>query len=184
MARFEKLPRLSLRSINPDVAPLSEFLGEAAKIIDMIVDQSADGLEVLRGSSTYTFNGNWKLQAKNGADGYHVSAVHWNYAATTQHRKEVQAADNISRHERRQLGPNKAAVFTGLKTATCFCGPTGPTPKTAQLETNAKPMPNNSAKPPPIGWCSAHALLCLYPNVYLMDRFGSPQIRLLRPALG
>ena len=38
----------------------------------MIVDQSPEGLEVLRGSSTYTYDGNWKLQAENGADGYHV----------------------------------------------------------------------------------------------------------------
>ncbi len=59
-----------------------------AKIIDLIVDQSPDGLEVLRGSSTYIYDGNWKLQTENGADGYHVSAVHWNYAATTSRRKE------------------------------------------------------------------------------------------------
>ena len=52
----------------------------------MIVDQSPEGLEVLRGSSTYTYDGNWKLQAENGADGYHVSAAHWNYAATTARR--------------------------------------------------------------------------------------------------
>ena len=38
----------------------------------MIVDQSPEGLEVLRGASTYTYDGNWKLQAENGADGYHV----------------------------------------------------------------------------------------------------------------
>ncbi|WP_157938266.1 hypothetical protein, partial [Acinetobacter junii] len=31
----------------------------------------------------------------SAADGYHVSAVHWNYAATTQHRKETEAGDNI-----------------------------------------------------------------------------------------
>jgi hypothetical protein len=27
---------------------------------------------VLRGSSTYVYDGNWKLQSENGADGYHV----------------------------------------------------------------------------------------------------------------
>ena len=43
----------------------------------MIVDQSPDGLEVLRGASTYTYDGNWKLQTENGADGYHVSSTHW-----------------------------------------------------------------------------------------------------------
>jgi benzoate/toluate 1,2-dioxygenase alpha subunit len=44
-----------------------------------MVDQSPEGLEVLRGSPTYVYDGNWKLQSENGADGYHVSAVHWNY---------------------------------------------------------------------------------------------------------
>ena len=48
----------------------------------MIVDQAPDGIEVLRGTGAYTFDANWKLQAENGADGYHVTAVHWNYAAT------------------------------------------------------------------------------------------------------
>src|SRR3954468_19482659 len=59
----------------------------------MIVDQSPEGLEVLRGSSSYVYDGNWKLQTENGADGYHVSAVHWNYAATTGRRKEAAQGD-------------------------------------------------------------------------------------------
>ena len=66
--------------------PLAEHLGDTTKVIDMLVDQSPDGLEVLRGSSTYTYDGNWKVQAENGADGYHVTATHWNYAATTSRR--------------------------------------------------------------------------------------------------
>jgi len=41
---------------------------------------------VLRGTSSYTYTGNWKLQAENGADGYHVSSVHWNYASTMERR--------------------------------------------------------------------------------------------------
>src|SRR3546814_12780967 len=64
----------------------SDLLGDTTKVIDMIVDQSPDGLEVLRGASTYTYDGNWKLQTENGADGYHVSSTHWNYAATTARR--------------------------------------------------------------------------------------------------
>src|SRR5215469_7535249 len=32
------------------------------------------------------YDGNWKLQLENGADGYHVSSVHWNYLATMGHR--------------------------------------------------------------------------------------------------
>ncbi|OFB85983.1 Rieske 2Fe-2S domain-containing protein [Pseudomonas aeruginosa] len=80
VARFESYRGFLFGSLNPDVRPLAEHLGESAKIIDMIVDQSPEGLEVLRGSSSYVYEGNWKLTAENGADGYHVSSVHWNYA--------------------------------------------------------------------------------------------------------
>ncbi|SPX84315.1 2-halobenzoate 1,2-dioxygenase large subunit [Moraxella ovis] len=96
VARFESYKGFLFGSLNPDVLPLEEYLGEATKIIDMIVGQAQDGLEVLRGSSTYTYEGNWKLTAENGADGYHVSAVHWNYAATTQQRKKNKQGRTIS----------------------------------------------------------------------------------------
>src|SRR5690606_28199975 len=78
VARFENYRGFLFGSLKEDVLPLAEHLGEATKIIDMMVDQSEEGLEVLRGASTYTYDGNWKLQAENGADGYHVSATHWN----------------------------------------------------------------------------------------------------------
>lgn len=81
VAKFDSYRGFLFGSLNPDVVPLTERLGDATKIIDLLVDQSPEGLEVLRGSSTYTFDGNWKVQAENGADGYHVSATHWNYAA-------------------------------------------------------------------------------------------------------
>ncbi|STW39463.1 3-phenylpropionate dioxygenase subunit alpha [Klebsiella pneumoniae] len=66
--------------------PLEAYLGETCKIIDLIVDQAPEGLEVLKGSSSYVYEGNWKLGAENGADGYHVSVVHWNYASTMSRR--------------------------------------------------------------------------------------------------
>src|SRR5271157_6653532 len=95
VARFESYRGFLFGSLNADVKPVAEHLGEAAKIIDMIVDQSPEGLEVLDGASTYVFDGNWKLQAENGADGYHVTATHWNYAATTGRRKELEREDNV-----------------------------------------------------------------------------------------
>ncbi|MGH3643083.1 MAG: Rieske 2Fe-2S domain-containing protein, partial [Mycobacterium sp.] len=86
VARFDNYRGFLFGSVNDDVLPLAEHLGDTTKVIDMLVDQSPDGLEVLRGSSTYTYDGNWKVQAENGADGYHVTATHWNYAATTSRR--------------------------------------------------------------------------------------------------
>ncbi len=95
IARFASYRGFLFGSLNPDVQSLEDFLGESKVIIDMIVDQSPEGLEVLRGSSTYVYEGNWKLQAENGADGYHVTATHWNYAATQAQRKSRDAGDDI-----------------------------------------------------------------------------------------
>ena len=111
----------------------------------MIVDQSEHGLEVLRGSSTYTYEGNWKLTAENGADGYHVSAVHWNYAATTQHRKETQAADNI-RAMSAGSWVNKAVARMALKMVTCCFGHNGQTQKTVLTSQKQTNTPKNTVK--------------------------------------
>src|SRR5664279_2640295 len=56
VARFESYRGFLFGSLNPDVLPLEEHLGDATKIIDMTVDQSPDGLEVLRGASSYTYD--------------------------------------------------------------------------------------------------------------------------------
>ena len=49
VARFEGYRGFLFGSLNDDVLPLTEHLGDATKVIDMLVDQSPDGLEVLRG---------------------------------------------------------------------------------------------------------------------------------------
>src|ERR1700741_4981588 len=72
VARFGSYRGFLFGSLNPDVLPLEEYLGDSTKVIDLLVDQSPEGLEVLRGTSTYTLHGNWKVQIENGADGYHV----------------------------------------------------------------------------------------------------------------
>ena len=72
VARFENYRGFLFGSLHPDVLFLADHLGESTNIIDMIVDQSPQDLEVVRGSSRYVHDGNWKLQTENGADGYHV----------------------------------------------------------------------------------------------------------------
>ncbi|GMA19748.1 Rieske 2Fe-2S domain-containing protein [Arsenicicoccus piscis] len=53
VARFDSYRGFLFGSLNPDVSSLEEWLGDATTIIDMLVDQSPEGLEVLRGSSTW-----------------------------------------------------------------------------------------------------------------------------------
>ena len=179
VARFESYRGFLFGSLEAEVKPLKEFLGEAAKIIDMIVDQSDDGLEVLRGSSTYTFDGNWKLQAENGADGYHVSAVHWNYAATTNQRKQRNAGDQIRAMDAGSWGKQGGGFYAfdhgHILLWTKWANPED-RPNFAKRDEFAKKSGEATAD-----WMVRHSRnLCLYPNVYLMDQFGS-QIRLLRP---
>ncbi len=166
-------------SLNPDVQPLEEFLGESTKIIDMIVDQSPDGLEVLKGSSTYVFEANWKLQAENGADGYHVTATHWNYAATQAQRKERDAADGIKAMSAggwARAGGGSYSFENGhLLLWTRWANPED-RPLMEQRDRLVAQFGEAKAD-----WMIKNSRnLCLYPNVYLMDQFGT-QIRVLRP---
>jgi benzoate/toluate 1,2-dioxygenase subunit alpha len=177
--RFESYRGFLFGSLNPDVVPLREHLGEAAKIIDLIVDQSPEGLEVLRGSSTYVYDGNWKLQTENGADGYHVSAVHWNYAATTSRRKEAEQVDNVRAMSARGWAKQGGGFYSfengHLLLWTNWENPQD-RPNWERREELARQFGQARAD-----WMVQRSRnLCLYPNVYLMDQFSS-QIRHYRP---
>nr|MBA2689900.1 Rieske 2Fe-2S domain-containing protein [Burkholderiales bacterium] len=88
IARLAEYRGFIFGSLNADVPSLEEHLGAAAGFIDLLVDQSPHGLEVLKGSATYRYHGNWKLQAENGIDAYHFTTVHQNYVKVLQQRGE------------------------------------------------------------------------------------------------
>ena len=179
VARFESYKGFLFGSLNPDVPSLEEFLGETTKIIDMIVGQSDQGLEVLRGSSSYTYEGNWKLTAENGADGYHVSAVHWNYAATTQQRKEKQAADNIRAMSAGAWGKQGGGSY-GFENGHMLLWTQWANPEDRPNFPKADEYTEKFGAAMSKWMIERSRNLCLYPNVYFMDQFGS-QIRVLRP---
>lgn len=79
-------------SLNPDVADIKTHLAGAAPFLALFANQSPEGLEVLRGHSVYTHRGNWKMQAENGVDGYHVDFVHASYFRLAKLRAEQAAA--------------------------------------------------------------------------------------------
>jgi benzoate/toluate 1,2-dioxygenase subunit alpha len=67
VARFESYRGFLFGSLNSEVAPLVQHLGAAAKLIDLFVDQSPEGLEVLRGALTVLCDNNWKMPAGKGS---------------------------------------------------------------------------------------------------------------------
>ncbi len=179
IARFESYRGFLFGSLNPDVLPLREHLGEAAKIIDLIVDQSPDGLEVLRGASTYVFDGNWKLQTENGADGYHVSAVHWNYAATTNRRKEAEQVD-ATRAMSASSWAKQGGGFYSFEHGHLLLWTNWSNPEDRPNWDRRHELAAEFGQERADWMVQRSRNLCLYPNVYLMDQFGS-QIRHYRP---
>lgn len=178
VARFESYRGFLFGSLNPDVSSLEDYLGEARKMIDMVADQSEEGLEVLRGNSTYTFDGNWKLQAENGADGYHVSAVHWNYVATTS-RRGKEKEDKIKATDASKWAKQKGGFYSfdngHLLLWTVWADPSNRPLYPRRDELVEK---HGQAK---ADWMIGYLRnLCLYPNLFLMDQFSS-QLRVFRP---
>lgn len=177
--RFESYRGFLFGSLNPDVPPLEEHLGDTRTIIDMLVNQSPEGLEVLRGSSTYTYDGNWKLQTENGADGYHVSSTHWNYAATTSRRSTGESTNTTKAMDAGTWGKQGGGYYSypnGHLLLWMWWGNPTDRPLYERKEELKAEFGENIGE----FMVGASRNLCLYPNVYIMDQFSS-QIRHIRP---
>lgn len=175
VARFESYRGFLFGSLNPDVLPLEEYLGETKVIIDQIVDQSPEGIEILTGNSSYIYDGNWKLQMENGADGYHVSSVHWNYLATMgrRHEEGTKAVDasGWSKSVNGVYGFENGHILLWTNTVN---------PEVRPIYDTRDEMVERLGETKTDLIISQTRNLGLYPNVYLMDQF-STQIRVTRP---
>lgn len=175
VARFESYKGFLFGSLNPDSDSLEDYLGETKKIIDQMVDQAEFGLEVVRGTSTYTYDANWKMQMENGADGYHVSSVHWNYVATMGNRKEdgVKAVDpnGWSKSVGGAYGFDKGHILLWTKMLN---------PEVRPLYSQIDRLNAKLGEERTNFIVNETRNLAIYPNVYLMDQF-STQIRVVRP---
>lgn len=93
VARLESYRGILFGSLNPDVPPLKEHLGDARVFLDLVVDQGADGLELIPGRVSYTFEANWKMQLENCLDGYHLTSAHASYLRLLERRAKQQRND-------------------------------------------------------------------------------------------
>lgn len=164
-------------SLNGDVVSLEEHLGEARKVIDQIVDQAPNGLEVLRGSSSYVFTGNWKLQMENGCDGYHVSSVHWNYAATMGRRNYD--AEGTRTVDANGWSKSVGGVY-GFENGHILLWTNTLNPEVRPVYNHREELEQRLGKERAGFIVGQTRNLGVYPNVYLMDQF-STQIRVVRP---
>lgn len=66
-------------NFDKDAVSLSDYLADAKGIIDLVVDQSEIGMEIIGNPQQYVINANWKLLAENSADGFHAPTTHSTY---------------------------------------------------------------------------------------------------------
>ena len=86
VARFAEYRGFLFASLAGDVEPLEAHLGDTRVAIDLAVDQSPGGLELVPGVVRYTYRGNWKLQLENSLDAYHFPATHPSYLRLLERR--------------------------------------------------------------------------------------------------
>ncbi|WP_416414288.1 Rieske 2Fe-2S domain-containing protein [Pantoea sp. App145] len=177
LPRFASYKGFLFGSLEATVPDLEEWLGDTRRVIDLIADPAEQGLEVIAGTSSYTYEGNWKLQMENGADGYHVSVVHWNYASTMSRRNyEANATHTVDANG---WSKSTGGVY-GFKNGHMLLWTRALNPEVRPIYKQKERLTAEFGEQQADLMVNETRNLCLYPNLYLMDQF-STQLRVVRP---
>lgn len=179
-ARIENYRGFLFGTLNPDAPALVDYLADAKAFIDMVVDQAPNGVEILKGRSTYTYAGNWKLQAENGVDGYHVGSVHANYVATMKQRARSKTAGEKTKAMNAGGIPNSAGGFYELGNGHTMIWSDWSNPEARPLWPRREELARDMGAERAAWTIGRLRNMLLYPNVFLMDQMSS-QIRMFRP---
>ncbi|WP_404713665.1 SRPBCC family protein [Sphingomonas sp. MMS24-J13] len=82
-------------SVKADVPSLEDHLGEARHMLDLIADESEDGVELVPGRVRFRFAANWKMQLENCSDQYHFTSTHPSLIKVLDRRAKEQTADVV-----------------------------------------------------------------------------------------
>lgn len=180
VARVESYKGFIFASLSADVQSLPDYLAGAKTFIDLFVDQSPTGeLEVLRGTTRYTYPGNWKLQAENGLDGYHIGSVHANYFMTVMRRVTGESKNETLAFDFSKWNQAEGGFISFDGGHQLLWG----------QYANFKDRPNFELRdwyekeygPIKTEWMNGRLRnLLLFPNVFVMDQ-TSTQLRVIRP---
>lgn len=178
--RIESYRGFLFATLNPSAEPLEEYLAESKTFIDLIVDQSPQGIELLKGKSTYTFNGNWKMQAENGVDGYHVEATHANYVMVYQNREKINAEKGLKVMAAGRIATAPQSGFYHLGNGHTVLWWDKGNPEVQPIYAHRAELAARHGEVR-AKWMTERARnMLIYPNVFFMDQM-STQIRVFRP---
>lgn len=92
LPRFEEYRGFLFGSLVADVPTLAGHLGEAARFLDFVVGQPEEGIELVPGAVTFTYDANWKMQLENCSDAYHFTSAHPSYIKIMERRQKGEGA--------------------------------------------------------------------------------------------
>ncbi len=180
IARFDDYRGFVFGSLSANAPDLLDHLGQTTPWIDLLVDQALDGLEVVPGSSTYVIDGNWKMQAENAVDGYHVSTVHRVFASTISNRESKDEYTGMKKTESGRITGRVDSRGYDLGNGHMAIWAQHTTPEVRPIW-EAKERLENKLRPIEVDWILNRGRnLYLFPNVMLMDN-PSTQIRVMKP---
>lgn len=178
--RLESYRGFLFATLNRDAEPLTDYLADSKTFIDIVVEQSPQGIEVLKGRSVYTFRGNWKLQAENGVDGYHVDSVHANYVQMIKNRAQINAAGKVLK----VMAVGDFNRFRGgyydLGNGHTMLWSSVTNPQDRPIWSRREELEASMGKEKADWAVNRSRNLLIYPNMFLMDQMGT-QIRMFRP---
>jgi len=95
VAHFGEYRGFLFASLKADVPTLEEFLGEAARLIDLVADKSPQGVELVPGRVRFTYRANWKMQLENCSDQYHFTSTHPSYIRILEQRASEKSEEVV-----------------------------------------------------------------------------------------
>ena len=167
-------------SLNPAVADFEAHLGSTRLFIDMVADQAPEGWEVVKGSTDYTYAGNWKLQTENGVDGYHFDIVHRTFMGVIQRRvaagKDTVRAVDVERLDK----PETATGCYDLGNGHTLLWADYPNAQDRPLYERRGEMAARYGELHARWMMNRLRNLLVYPNIFFMDQ-TSTQLRVIHP---
>ena len=165
-------------TLNPEAEPLEDQLAESKAFIDILVDQSPQGIEVLKGHSSYTYSGNWKMQAENGVDGYHVDTTHANYVEMIMNRVRINSG-GVKMLDAASFTRNRGGYYD-LKNGHTIIWTKIANPQDRPVYALRDEIAARAGAVKADWAVNRSRNLLIYPNLFLMDQ-ASTQIRMYRP---
>ncbi len=181
VARFDSYRGLLFASLAEDVPPLAEYLGDARRAIDIIVDQGPEGIELVPGAVSFTYNANWKFQLENSSDTYHFIPTHTSYIGVLAKRRGARAATAPAGSIYEDIGAQAASRRGSYTFPHGHVLMWGDNPNVEARPLYAS-LPELEARVGKVmaKWMMYVRNLTLFPNVQIAEN-ASMQLRILRP---